>query len=330
MLEDKFFERFILRRIVKGVSYCNETNGFIVNDTSLSDENLKQILKEGKKYGYEEAFVKDRISSLAHSISFEPIHDNQYISIECCDIAVGQHLVVHTLDRDVGKNCLELLAVGNSQDKKEQSFLVLGTDRGVLRAGDLLVPVNNKWNRGYFVQFAVYRDEKRYPSDDVYYQTYAIDFFEFLNPSPMHEIMDEEELLKETQMQKTRKDEQKVESKNQNGVISYSWAPTVYTPKLAFKPNDFLVSDNKATFVITQQNEKEATYVVNPNFKLDDVVVDEKDDLFELLLSASTSNYKRSHFHSELLVSIKNEVPGRLKLKNGLWIIEKKVKIKFS
>lgn len=359
MPADKYFEKFIIRRIVKGVSFCNETNNFIVNDISLSAEDLKSILKEGYRYGYTKAFIEEVISSLSRNISFAPISTRQYNNIDCDNIKSGQHLVIHTLDNTVGRNSIELLFLG-TESRTELRFLVLASDRGILIPGDILLSTNKKWSRGYVIQFAVIRGNKRYPSNRLYYQTYAMDFVEFLAPAPVYELIDEDKDV--CTLNKTKSDGNNINKRNESGelkplqevvkgnnelpavsnkehsanthiyndIIYYSWGPTVYTPVRAFKPDDLSMQrTNTPLFVITLQNKTTATYVVNPEFNISTLSINEREYLLNELFEISSSNYKRSQFYSDLVTSIANEKPGILKLDNGLWIIDKKIKIKF-
>lgn len=184
--DTEYLTKFIVKQIVDAVGYNPQTDEYEINRIHISDELLEIIEKEGGKYGLKPEETRQLYNVVANNIKTAPIVKCDYGCIELQKLKIGQHLRILFLDPNTGKQSIEALYLGNN------SFYVLSSSVYGVIYRDELVSQNNSWNNSYDIDFLLYRNKERFPTNDDLLRIGKLICVEFMNPSYVHEILDDD------------------------------------------------------------------------------------------------------------------------------------------
>jgi len=178
-------QKYIIRKMVKGVVFNPETLTYSVTQKSISDNEWQELVLEAGKYGIAEEPLRKIVKEIDDQTTFYPKREISF-NLNPDDIKAGQHLCLHTISPEYGPAQLELLCLEPCR------FFVLKSDRNVLIFEDELESITKPWNVGFIADFLVFREGKRYPDTTHVYRTYKIDKIELLHPADVYELLDAE------------------------------------------------------------------------------------------------------------------------------------------
>ena len=180
------FQKYIVRQIIDTVDYDPEKDDYIINRISLTDKNLQTINEEGNRYGLTPEQCAQIISQVSNNIVLEPataIHKSIY---DVRKATFGQHLDICFDHPNKGPHHIEVVALNQGR------YMVLSSTIRGLQLLDELEPVSLVWNPGFFIDFHVFREGKRYPGDQTKLSIGKFTHIKVYSPSVVHEILDSE------------------------------------------------------------------------------------------------------------------------------------------
>lgn len=255
-MEDKLlrFQKFIVKKTTNTVDYNPDTDQFVINRISLSNETLKQIFEEGKRYGLDEDSCSELISCVSNNIVFSPSAIICKGQFDSRSIQKGQHVEILFDHARKGPQTIQLVSLDNCR------FVVLKSSIKGLNKLDEIEPISLIWNPGYEIDFVVYRDGKRFPDVNTKLMVGKYRQVTTYKPSLVNEILDSDDDFskKVRRSSPTRK-----KSKEKN---LFAWTPNLMNP-IAFSFNDDTTQDTSAPFVIKYIDDStNADLVVNAEF----------------------------------------------------------------
>ena len=153
-------------------------NNAISLNLSLTDLEYKNLLLTAQEIGIEKEKLNELINEEKEHLKkmFQPKVKVIY-KLKPKEIQLGQYLKVYTKD-DSGEAVEELIYIG------DESFILIGHERGSLMIGDELKTITSPWSEGGYIDFEVYRDGKRFIYDDEHtiYRTRKINYIEIIEP----------------------------------------------------------------------------------------------------------------------------------------------------
>lgn len=215
MQENSQFIKFIIKEIVKGISYDTTSLDFLFNRVVVSDKTMNNIIEEGKNYSYTQEDVKKSIEYATKEISLAPRREELYSCLDISKLIVGQHLKISFHNEITGMHMTELLLL------EKNRFLVLNSDNNSIQKGDEFIALNILWNVNYCTEFCVFRNDSRYPDADSIFRTPKITLFELFYPSILHEVYDSESDYK-FRMEKS-------EGESDGSLNTHLWHPSIQT-----------------------------------------------------------------------------------------------------
>lgn len=241
-MEDKLlqFYKFIIRRIVGTVDYNPEQDEYIFNRISISDDILKEITEEGRRYGLTTDECVQVVNRVSSDISAKPYADISKGQFDSRSIALGQHFEIHFEHPHTGCGKIELVCSENHR------FIVLGSSISGLSILDELEAVTPVWNPGFFIDFAVFRKGKRYPGRKTKLTVGKYTSLFIYEPSVVYEIIDSDKDF----AKKERTAKRTVKTADRQKKKAYVWTPNRMSP-ISFAFNEADCVDERAPFVIT-------------------------------------------------------------------------------
>jgi len=166
------FKSTIRKKMVK----LKIAGSMVLPETSLSDFDYRQLKAEAEKLEISETNLRKLIDEVRDSISLQPKKEIRY-KVLLHEIPFGQHIWMNTKD-EKGEAIEELVFIG------ENRFILIHHERGSLKINDELRAMLFPWEVGGFVDFEVFRDNKRvtYSDDLTIYRTRPIKEIVFMNP----------------------------------------------------------------------------------------------------------------------------------------------------
>lgn len=238
-MEDKLlrFQKFIVKKITNTVDYNPEEDEFIINRISLSNEILKQIFVEGRRYGLDEDACSGVIKCVSNNIVFLPssiICNGQFDSRS---IKKGQHIEIQFDHERKGLQTIQFVSIDKCR------FVVLKSSIKGLNKLDELEAISLIWNPGFEIDFLVYRDGKRYPDAKTKLLIGKFKQAITYKPSIINEILDsDDDFSKKTRKSNTTRKKTKEK-------ILFAWTPNLINP-VAFSFNNEPTQDASAPFII--------------------------------------------------------------------------------
>ncbi len=241
-MEDKLlqFYKFIIRRIVGTVDYNPEQDEYIFNRISISDDILKEITEEGRRYGLTADECVQVVNRVSSDISPKPYAGISKGQFDSRSIALGQHFEIHFEHPHTGYGKIELVCSENHR------FIVLGSSISGLNILDELEAVTLVWNPGFFIDFAVFRKGKRYPDKKTKLAIGKYAYLLIYEPSAVYEIIDSDKDF----AKKEKAVKQTVKTADGQKKKAYVWTPNRMRP-ISFAFDEADCGDRTAPFVIT-------------------------------------------------------------------------------
>lgn len=193
MMND-ILRNFILKTISGEVVYDEVHRHFSLRVRPVTATMRDMVRKEIIKWGIDEAFTDSYIAEATSLISLGKAKENfqpmPTLDVRK-DIRQGDILFMHSKDKNKGIAHLRLLFLGMDEDFGKYLFLVLESSRVALRPNDKLEPAETMlWTIDSQLRFKVYRNDMRYPSDDLLYQTFRIEYIAIDRPNLFQQIID--------------------------------------------------------------------------------------------------------------------------------------------
>lgn len=259
-MEDKLsrFYKFIIRKIVNAIEYNPKTDEYKINRVTISDDLLQRIIEEGSRYGLSNRETLGLVNQVSMNVVTKPYKRIYKGQFKVSNITIGQHFEIHFIHPDKGANFIELLCI------EETNYIVLNSSISGLRILDKLIPVSLLWNTDFFIDFLVYRNNKRYPDGKTILHLGKYTHTLICEPPVIYEILDSDESFsfKDKQAIKSEYPSKKGERK------AFVWTPNLMNP-IAFTFNGDSNQDEKATFVITFSDDSlNANLSLNKDFEL--------------------------------------------------------------
>lgn len=324
------FEKFIIKQLVDTVEYNPEMDKYVINRIHITDELIKIITIEGRRYGLTDEQSASFITQVASNIKVTPSVQQLFCSVYLDSLRVGEHIKITFIHETKGMRFVEMLAYD------EDGFYLLKTNLAGLRQGDILRALDKVWHNSYYIDFEVYRATKRIPNVNTILRLGKVQYVEVFKPSLVNEILDSGSTY-----ELSENDELPVKKSLVNDIIYYVDSPIRALSKVnqqekIFTWNKKEGNDSNKLFVITEvEGENYATLEVNPNYK-DFNVPDEKKQYHKYFLNIRLMWCTRENLLSDLssLKYIKTVRKGNLKLVNNKedikeWLLIEQPVIKF-
>lgn len=297
------FEKFIVKQIVSTVEYHPETDQYDINRIHISDDIIQTIEAEGVRYGLKREQIVQIISRVSENIRTSPAVQLRYDNIEVKKLKTGQHFRVNILHPDKGAHFIEVLVTNTYH------FFVLDSDIMGVGYGDELHALDNIWNNGFFIDFAITRRNGEASNRNIKLRIGKIQNVELFGPSVVHEILDSE--LSFTYDEKTNEDKNVKQAKEKNKNREYFvWLPNKWTP-ITFCWREGDLQDKASAFVIIDNEEsEEAKISINQA-----LVLPQKEEMRETLVEIlfDCCLWKNTFSGTENLKYIKSVKAGKVK-----------------
>lgn len=256
-MEDKLlrFQKFIVKKTTNTVDYNPESNEFIINRISLSNEIMKQIFEEGRRYGLDQESCKEVINHITNNIVFSPSTNICKSQFDSRNIKKSQHVEIQFEHERKGLQSVQCIAIDKCR------FIVLKSTIKGLNRLDELEPISLIWNPGFEIDFLVYRDGKRYPNVDTKLLIGKYKQVITFKPSLINEILDSEEDFSKNNLNSNIS-----RIKNKENML-FSWLPNHMNP-IAFSFNNETKQDPSAPFIIKYtEDSTNADLLINADFR---------------------------------------------------------------
>lgn len=186
---------FILKTISGDVVYNEKHRHFSLRVRSVTATMRDMIRKEIVKWGVDEVFTDSYIAEALNLLSLGGVAEGKFLPMPTLDlkndIKQGNILFIQGRDKDRGMARLRLLFLGLDEDFGTYLFFVLESSRLALRPNDKLSPAHTTlWVINSQLRFKVYRNDQRYPNDDLLYETFPIEYIAIERPNLFHQIID--------------------------------------------------------------------------------------------------------------------------------------------
>ena len=103
------FNNYILGKIIKSIHYDVLNNDVRLDEISVSEEEIEDIVAVGESHNLSRKQVIDLIKVLSENISFNPSIDSDYSSIDISQIEKGKYLRVYFNMDQLGNHYIDLL-----------------------------------------------------------------------------------------------------------------------------------------------------------------------------------------------------------------------------
>ena len=318
----EYFEKFIVKQIVKTVEYHPETGEYEINRIHISDDIINVIEDEGLRYGLKRTQIAQIISQVAENIRTRPAVKLKYDCIDVGRLKIGQHLRINILHPEKGPHYIELLVTNRYH------FYVLASDIVGIRYGDEIHALDGTWNNGYYTDFRVTFGNDKHLNVNLILRLGKLQSVEMFSPSVVHEILDSESSFTYDSLNAIQG--RKVVDKCKN-IKYYFWIPNKYKP-ITFSWREGDVQDEKSPFIIIENEDvPEAKITINKAFHLP---ADEKvlNTLIEIIYDCCKwRNAFNGIDNLKYVKSVKSGVVKRVESDLGYkeWVLISQPQIKF-
>lgn len=318
----EYFEKFIVKQIVKTVEYHPETGEYEINRIHISDDIINVIEDEGLRYGLKRTQIAQIISQVAENIRIKPAVKLKYDCIDVGRFKIGQHLRINILHPEKGLHYIELLVTNRYH------FYVLASDIVGIRYGDEIHALDGTWNNGYYADFRVTFGNDKHLNGNLILRLGKLQSVEMFSPSVVHEILDSESSFTYDSLNAIQG--RKVVGKCKN-IKYYFWIPNKYKP-ITFSWREGDVQDEKSPFIIIENEDvPEAKITINKAFHLP---ADEKvlNTLIEIIYDCCKwRNAFNGIDNLKYVKSVKSGVVKRVESDLGYkeWVLISQPQIKF-
>jgi len=259
-MEDKlkYFEKYIIKKVVNMVGYSPERDEYDFNHIHLTDDMMQEIEAEGRRYGIQDTELQQVITQTLDHIRVDPSVNVKYGNITLESLKTGQHLRLKIVHPEKGEHHIDMLVL------QPEKFFVLSSDISGLVFEDVLVPMDKVWNATYNIDFMVMRSGKQVPNSVTTLHLEKFESVEFYTPSLVHEIMDADNTFTYADLKSENLQE------NVNAKWYYLWMPVGWSP-VRFRWQEGDSQDVNSPFiVIDNEEEQESNLMVNTKFSFTD------------------------------------------------------------
>lgn len=330
----EYFEKFIVKQIVKKVEYDPVKGEYSFNKFQISDDLIRVIEEEGLRYGMQGWQVREVISRVAENVRTDPYVEIINSKVDVSKLKEGQHLRINITHPIKGKMSVDLATVS------KYHFMVLDATVSGLRYGDVLVATDKIWNALFSIEFKVLRNEKRIPDAHTKLLLGKVDSVELFFPPIANEILDSDDTFAyadsppgiDPEAQKDKETTVPEEDNEELFKKYYIWMPIQWDEPITFGWNEKDVQQNNSTFVVLDSDEQLKSKIqFNPLFKLPK----NKNEL-EVLLNivffcCKTMNEYYGIANLKQIKPIKEGILTKTKddISSKVWVLEKKPQVKF-
>lgn len=167
--------KFIQNKLVKKVTF---DIGMELKDKNirLTNKEYIEIEKEAENYEVSKSVLNELIQESIDKISLGPKIEEEF-KILPKELTLGQHIKLFTDDGN-GIAIEEFIFIGDNR------FILINHERGSLLVNDELRNLTSPWNIGGYVDFEVYRNDKKVIQDNKYsiYRTRKLVKIQLLYP----------------------------------------------------------------------------------------------------------------------------------------------------
>lgn len=300
----EYFEKFIVKQIVRGVKYNPKSDEFEFYKVQVTNDIIQTIINEGQHYGLSEGACRDMLTRTSNNIRVTPSVDIQRGSVEVKNISLGQHFRINFVHPEKGPLSLDLLMMDAT------NMLVLGSTIRGLDCGEVLKPMDKVWNNGFYVDFVPERNEELQQNTHTHLHLGKLLEVQFFYPSVVHQILD-------STCQYTYKELSLLSPKKKNVLESFAgktqrylfWIPNKWNP-ISFIWEAGREPEGQCPFVINDVDGVElATISIDKDFDLSKV--DYIDRFVEVLFDCC--KWKNAFNGVEDLNYIKTTKVGKVK-----------------
>lgn len=168
-------KQLIQKKLIKDLSFSSEEEDLSFRIT-LTNLEYRELLKESAKVGLTKYDLDKLIDQVKESIKFDP-KVKEVLKMIPSLMTPGQYFRLKTND-ETGDAVEEFICIGSNR------FVLVKHERGALTLLDELRSLTSPWNVGGFIDFEVFRNNKRVvkTSDLDVYRTKTIKNIQLLEP----------------------------------------------------------------------------------------------------------------------------------------------------
>lgn len=178
------FNNYILGKIIKSIHYDVVNNDVRLDEISVSEEEIEDIVVAGERQNLSRKQVIDLIKVLSENISFNPSIDSDYSTIDISKIEKGKYLRVYLNMDQLGNHYIDLLYL------YENLFFVIDSTIGCIQYSDIIESTNRLWHPSHSIDFIVKRNNIRFPNSKSYLRIGLIERVDWFTPAYVYEIID--------------------------------------------------------------------------------------------------------------------------------------------
>lgn len=168
-------KQLIQKKLIKDLSF--EANDEELNfRVTLTDLEYRELIKESAKIGLNKHELDKLIDQVKETIRFDT-KTKEVLKLIPALITPGQYFRLRTHD-ETGDAAEEFICIGSNR------FILIAHERGALNLLDELRSLTSPWNVGGYIDFEVYRNDKRVvqEGDLNIYRTKPIKNIQLLEP----------------------------------------------------------------------------------------------------------------------------------------------------
>ncbi len=256
-MEDSRFVSFIIKKTVGHVDFDPET-GFRVQTVYMTDDILREIQAEGRRYGYTDQQISEIVNVTTHSINTNPSITTHYNNLDISRLEAGTHIELNFRSDKFGGTRLGLVAAGRLK------FIVVESTVTGLQVNDVVKSFNTQWNIHYSIEFLIYRNGNRYPDDSHSLIIENFEYYRLYAPSFIYQILDSQDdfELEQTDIATIEDNPENETAGDQSyPIMRYAWQPSTANP-VTFTTED-LDTNNSSLFRIEQVDKNNALLTIN-------------------------------------------------------------------
>lgn len=201
MADRDYFIKYIIKMLVRDIQPHTIDGEFVIGRIDISDEIIRQIVEEGKRYEYSEIESRNLIASVAENITWGPSVEQMMGSVNVHGIEIGTHLRLIFETKQYGYIYISLICIGTGD------FFVLESQIPGIIYHDRLKTVNTVWNVNNAIEFVPLRCNKKLLEKNQVLRMNSVSGIEMYKPSIVHEIYDSKLTFKKKKRKQQNKNE---------------------------------------------------------------------------------------------------------------------------
>lgn len=177
------FNNFIIGKIIKSIHYDVVKNVIRLDEVSISEDEIEEIVVEGERHNLDRNQVIELIQVLSENISFNPSIESDYSTIDINHIERGKYLRVYFDIDNIGCHYIGLVYLCENQ------FLVIDSTIGCVQYSDIIESTNKLWHPSHSVDFIIKRNNIRFPNSKSYLRVGKIEKVDWFTPAYVYDII---------------------------------------------------------------------------------------------------------------------------------------------